>query len=104
MIVVGLNASKKNLHQLVDGVPDRSYFDRVKEAALSVKGILATEKILIQIFGPDAQVSIDVEVDPKLSVEKGHELSQQVRLAIQKKWPSVRDVIVHLEPYYPNDH
>lgn len=84
MIVIGLMASKKNLHQLVDEVPDQFYFEQVKEAALSVKGILATEKILIQIFGPDAQVSIDVEVDPKLSVEKGHALLSRCVLQFKK--------------------
>ncbi|MDB6081325.1 MAG: hypothetical protein JWO53_597, partial [Chlamydiia bacterium] len=44
------------------------------------------------------------EVDPTLSVEKAHALSQLVRISIQKEWPQVREVVVHIEPFYPNDH
>jgi divalent metal cation (Fe/Co/Zn/Cd) transporter len=76
----------------------------VKEAALKVEGVLATEKVLIQSYGPDAHVDIDIEVAPNLSVEVAHKLTQKVRAEIQKAWPAVRDVIVHIEPYYPGDH
>ena len=104
MIGIGAFASRKNLHQLVDRVPDKKFFDIVRKSAMSVEGVLSTEKIRIQIYGPDAHVGIDIEVDPTLSVDLAHKITQQVRAAIQKDWPSVRDVIVHVEPYFPGDH
>lgn len=104
MLGVGLYSAKINLDQVLDRIPPPEYFQKVKMAALSVEGILETEKILIQVYGPDAHVAIDVEVDPKLSVDKAHTLSQYVRTSIQKAWPQVRDVVVHVEPYYPDDH
>lgn len=58
----------------------------------------------LQVYGPDAHVNIDIEVDPALSVEVAHEITQKVRAEIQKSWPAVRDAIVHVEPYYPEDH
>jgi cation diffusion facilitator family transporter len=104
MMVIGIIASRNNLNQLLDRIPDKKYFDGVKKAAKSVAGVKETEKIRIQLCGPDAHVDIDVEVDPKLSVDKAHEISQEVRLEIQKAWPAVQDVTVHIEPYYPGDH
>lgn len=104
MVGIGIFAAKNNLHQLLDRVPAPHYFEKVKAAALRVEGVLATEKIRIQLYGPDAHISIDVEVDPGLSVEFAHELTQKVRAKIQEEWPAVRDVIVHVEPYYPGDH
>ncbi len=104
MVVVGFNAAKSNLHQLLDHIPGKSYFERAKEAAMRAKGVLATEKTRIQLYGPDAFVAIDVEVDPLLSVEEAHRISQGVRLEIQKEIPEVQDVLVHIEPYYPGDH
>jgi cation diffusion facilitator family transporter len=104
MLGIGIFAAKNNLHQLLDRVPEPHYFDKVKTAALRIEGVLATEKLRIQLYGPDAHVSIDIEVAPGLSVELAHELAQQVRAEIQKEWPAVRDVIVHVEPYYPGDH
>ncbi len=104
MIVTGLIAAWKNINQLIDRSPDKKYFDLVKKSSLKIDGVRGTEKIRIQQYGPDAHVNIDIEVDPNLSVDEAHKISQEVRIEIQKDWPAVRDVIVHIEPYYPNDH
>lgn len=104
MIVVGVVATGKNIHQLLDRTLPKEYFQQVKEAAMSVEGVLDTEKIRLQAYGPDAYVAIDIEVEPHLPVFLAHRLTQEVRRAIQLSWPAVRDVIVHVEPYYPNDH
>lgn len=104
MIFLGINACIQNVHQLLDRKPEAELFKRVRSAALRANGVLETEKIGIQQYGPDALVTIDIEVNPKLSVLEAHEISQRVRFEIQKDWPSVRDVIVHIEPYFPNDH
>lgn len=104
MIVGGVIAAYKNINQLIDRAPPPEMVETVRAAALKVHGILATEKIRLQVYGPDAFVAIDVEMDPDLSVEESHKITQRVRRAIQTAWPSVRDVIVHVEPYYPGDH
>jgi cation diffusion facilitator family transporter len=104
MVGLGLYAAKSNLNQLMDHIPNPLFFEKVKEAARSVDGVKETEKIRIQFYGPDAHVDIDIEVNPFLTVEIAHKISQQVRAEIQKKWTAVRDVTVHVEPYYPNDH
>ena len=104
MLILGFYASKENFYQLMDKVPDLAFFNKVRNAANQVKGVKGTEKIRIQSYGPDAHVDIDVEVDPDLSVECAHKISQKVRIEIQKSWPAVRDVTVHIEPYYINDH
>lgn len=104
MVVLGVLAARENFHQLMDKVPSSQFFEWVREAALRVPGVEETEKIRIQQYGPDAHVDIDIEVHPGLSVDKAHEITQLVRIEIQKAWPAVRDVTVHVEPYYANDH
>jgi cation diffusion facilitator family transporter len=104
MVVLGLLAARENFHQLMDKIPEAHFFEIVKKAAFKASGVEGTEKIRIQRYGPDAHVDIDIEVKPSLTVDKAHKISQQVRLEIQKAWPDVRDVTVHIEPYYANDH
>ncbi len=104
MCGMGLFAAKKNLNQLLDRVPESELFEKVRKAAMLVEGVLGTEKIRIQHYGPDAHVDIDIEVDPTLSVDIAHTISQHVRNSIQTAWPQVQDVTVHIEPFYPNDH
>lgn len=104
MIGMGFYASRSNFNQLMDKVPNPKYFEVVKTSALNTSGVEGTEKIRIQQYGPDAHVDIDIEVNPSLTVARAHKISQQVRVEIQKAWPAVRDVTVHIEPYYSNDH
>jgi cation diffusion facilitator family transporter len=104
MVVVGLMAARRNLNQLMDRKPKKEFFELVENASMRVQGVQGTEKIRIQQYGPDAHVAIDVEVDPALSVDEAHKISQKVRVEIQKDWPAVRDVTVHIEPFYPSDH
>lgn len=104
MVGIGVYAARNNLNQLMDRVPKGRYFNLVKQASMNVPGVLGTEKVRIQLYGPDAHVDIDIEVEPQLPVCLAHEISQKVRREIQKEWPAVRDVTVHIEPYYPGDH
>jgi cation diffusion facilitator family transporter len=104
MLGIGIFASRENFHQLMDKAPEGKWFACVRQAAIQTHGVKGVEKIRIQQYGPDAHIDIDIEVQPELSVQKAHKISQHVRIEIQKAWPAVRDVTVHIEPYYKNDH
>lgn len=104
MIFLGYLSVKDNIAELMDKTPEPEYFEKVKSASLKVDGVKGIEKIRIQHYGPDSHIDIDVEVDPKMSVFDAHEISQKVRAEIQKEWPKVRDVTVHIEPFFPGDH
>lgn len=104
MIVTGFRSIGENLHQLLDKKPSKSYLAKINQAAMKVKGVLGTEKLRVQRYGPDAHVDIDIEVDPKMSVMKAHRISQEVRASIQEDLPEVQDVMVHVEPFFEDDH
>jgi cation diffusion facilitator family transporter len=104
VVWLGLRSAFENLHQLMDRVPESASFERVRSAAAAVEGVLEVEKIRIQHAGPDAHVDIDIEVDPAIRVDEAHRIAQHVRATIQSSWPSVREVVVHVEPYYAGDH
>lgn len=104
MSFMGYLSVKENIAELMDKTPEPEYFNKVRGAALNVDGVKGVEKIRIQHYGPDSHVDIDVEVDPEMSVFDAHEISQRVRADIQKVWPKVRDVTVHIEPFFPEDH
>lgn len=104
VVWLGLRSAFENLHQLMDRVPEATSFERVRAAAAGVAGVLEVEKIRIQHAGPDAHVDIDIEVDPAIRVDEAHRIAQHVRATIQTDWPSVQEVVVHVEPFYAGDH
>lgn len=104
MIVTGVKNVFDNLHQLLDKKPSKTYLTKIIEATFKVGGVLGTEKLRVQRYGPDAHVDIDIEVDPTLSVMNAHRIAQEVRASIQEALPEVQDVMVHVEPYFEADH
>ena len=104
MVLLGAHAAWENVHQLLDRVPSEEDFERVRLSARSVEGVIDVEKVRIQHAGPDAHVDIDIEVDPNISVADSHVITQHVRARIQTDWPFVREVVVHVEPFYEGDH
>jgi cation diffusion facilitator family transporter len=104
MVGLGAAAAVQNFHQVLDRAPDDDHFQQVRTSALGVEGVLGVEKVRIQHAGPDAHVDIDIEVDPAMNVADAHVITQHVRAQIQSDWPAVRDVIVHVEPYFADDH
>jgi cation diffusion facilitator family transporter len=104
MLALGATAVWQNVHQLLDRVPDPKWFERVRASAEKVEGVLDIEKVRMQCAGPDTHVDIDIEVDPRQTVSEAHVITQHVRAQIQTDWPAVREVVVHVEPYYAGDH
>jgi len=104
MVGLGAVAAVQNFHQVLDRAPDDDHFQQVRMSALRVVGVLGVEKVRIQHAGPDAHVDIDIEVDPTMNVADAHVITQHVRARIQTDWPAVREVVVHVEPYFADDH
>ena len=46
-------------------------------------------------------IDLHVQADPTLSLHDAHILSGKVKGAIRSAVPSVRDVLVHMEPFEP---
>ena len=76
----------------------------IRWVAGSVDGVLGVEKINTRKSGLSLLVDIHAEVDKDMSVEKGHDIACLVRDKILEQVPQVKQVLVHIEPYYPEDH
>ena len=75
--------------------------DEIKEAITKIKGIKDCHEIRTR--GKEGAVNIDLHVlvDPELKTQESHDLAHTVEETIKKEFPSVIDVVVHIEPYDP---
>jgi len=69
------------------------------KAAMVVPGVLGCHHVRTR--GSEAEVYVDlhIQVDPNKSVADGHEVAETVERELCAAFPSVVDVIAHLEPY-----
>lgn len=79
------------------------FVERIRDAALTVSGVEVVEKLWVRKSGLEFFADIHIEVDQLLTVAQGHRIGHQVKDRLLAEFPSLRDVLVHLEPF-PHDH
>lgn len=86
------------LGEVMDENHHDGLIDEVRKIALTVDGIVATEKCFIRKAGTKYHIDLHAVVDGNISVTKGHELSHQLKDALIEKLPNLGQVLIHIEP------
>ena len=71
----------------------------ISEAAQSVEGVLAIEKLRVRKAGFSYLVDLHVQVESTLSIQTVHIIGGKVKSAIRHQVPAVDEVLVHIEPF-----
>lgn len=95
----GMNMLRPTLQDLMDRTPGPEVVDPIRRAAHDVEGVLATEKIAVRRGGIGYRVTLHVQADPKMPLDEAHILSGRVKSAIRAAVPTVKYVLVHMEPF-----
>jgi cation diffusion facilitator family transporter len=86
------------MNELMDRSPSREVLDRIRQVAEAAPGVEAVEKCMARKMGHQYYVDMHVHVDPKMTVERSHEIAHGVKDEVRNQFPRVRDVLVHIEP------
>ena len=103
IVATGIRLFRKSASELMDPQADAGYVDRVRESAASVAGVLAVEKLWLRKSGLEYFADIHIEVDPNMTVAEGHRIGHLVKDRLLEEFGTLRDVLVHLEPF-PHVH
>ena len=84
--------------EIMDEAPPGNWKAEIEAIALTVPGVMGTEKCFVRKTGFEFFVDLHVEVSGDLTVREGHAIAHAVKAAIQHQKPYVYDVLVHIEP------
>jgi len=85
-------------NELMDRSPDRELIQKISAVAGTIPGVDSVEKCFVRKMGYQFFVDMHIEVDPQMTVENSHRISHEVKDRVRAEIPSVRDVLVHIEP------
>jgi cation diffusion facilitator family transporter len=94
----GWRLLRPSMNELMDAAPNQQIIDRIKKIAATVEGVERVEKCMVREVGHLYFVDMHVEVDPQMTVSRGHEIAHDVKDKVRENVPAVRDVLVHVEP------
>lgn len=88
---------------LLDAAPAREIVEDFREHILPTPGALAYHDFRVRRVGDSYEVDLHLQVDPGLTVERGHSIAREVKRALCERHPEISQVLVHIEPASP-DH
>lgn len=89
---------RKSASELMDPQAEADLVQRVERCAQAVGDVEAVEKLWVRKSGLEHFVDIHIQVDETLTVAEGHRIGHRVKERLLADFPSLRDVLVHLEP------
>ena len=88
-------------NELMDRSPDRELIEKIRTVAGTIPGGDGVEKCFVRKMGYQFFVDMHLEVDPQMTVENSHRIGHELKNKIRAQIPSVRDVLIHIEPLKP---
>jgi cation diffusion facilitator family transporter len=102
VMFTGARVARDTGLQLMDTMPDEVLLDKIRAVASRVPGVLGVEKCFARKTGLQYHVDLHLEVDPRISVQEGHDIASRARDSIRQELSWVADVLVHIEPAPPS--
>lgn len=86
------------LNELMDQSPTTGIVEEIRRIADSHGGIDGVETCHVRKMGYHYYVDMHLQVAPEMSVRESHQIAHEVKDRIRQRLPSVRDVLIHIEP------
>lgn len=88
--------------RMLDGI-DPAIVEQVKDEVKNVEGVKKITEIRVRWIGHFLQAEITVAVDPKLTVEEGHEVTCNATSKLKKQLPHLSHIFIHVVPTHSDN-
>lgn len=95
---IGWDFAWQSIRELVDTALDEERVEAIRNTILNVGGVKDLHLLRTRRMGSDALVDVHIQVEPRLSVSEGHQVSEVVRNRLIREIDEVSDVLVHIDP------
>jgi cation diffusion facilitator family transporter len=73
--------------------------EEIKRVVMNVKGVRDSHSIRTRGVEDCVNIDLHLLVNPETKTINAHGIAHEVENAVKKEFPSVRDIVVHIEPY-----
>ncbi|PWI58585.1 cation diffusion facilitator family transporter [Sulfoacidibacillus thermotolerans] len=103
VVHIGYQLAKQSYRSLMDQVLDPESTKEMLAVAMAVEGVLRIDDLRARSFGSYLVIDIKLSVDGEATVSAGHRVAKEVKYQMMKRFHSVADVFVHVNPYFTSN-
>ncbi|MGN0480141.1 MAG: cation diffusion facilitator family transporter [Lachnospiraceae bacterium] len=86
------------INKMVDHACDKDTENALKACAMAQPGVEGVDLIQTRIFGNKIYVDLEICADGNLSLTEAHNIAEQVHDSIEREFPKVKHIMVHVNP------
>jgi len=98
IMLVAFKIFMETNRELMDGIEDTEIYRTIIDTVKQVKGAQNPHRIRVRKIANLCEVTLDVEVDGKLSLNEAHDITSCIESELKRKIPRIYDVMIHTEP------
>lgn len=97
IVYSAVRLARLSLFQLMDHELPDDEREKIREIAQSHPDVVAAHDLRTRIAGPTAFIQLHIEMDGTMSLERAHEISDEVEAKLRAAYPNA-EVIIHQDP------
>ena len=84
--------------KMVDRACDGETEQAIENCVLSQRQVLGIDRLQTRVFGSRVYVDLEIRLDGNLTLYESHAIAEQVHDRIEREFPSVKHIMVHVNP------
>jgi len=101
---IGYETFSSGAQELMDAKLSEEVIRKMTRLARGVAGVDHVHEVKGRRSGQYMIVDMKLEMDPEMTVRRSHEIAANVKRAIFEKFPTVGDVMIHVNPHDDGKH
>lgn len=89
---------KDAMDKMVDHSCDENTEKAIYDCVISHEDVLGIDLLQSRIFGNKIYVDLEIELDASYTLEKAHRIAEDIHEDIEKNFPKVKHVMIHVNP------
>ncbi|MDO4622777.1 MAG: cation diffusion facilitator family transporter [Eubacteriales bacterium] len=99
ILKVAYDVFKDALDKMIDKSCDSAFTQSVHDFIADQNGVLRIDLLQTRLFGSKVYMDVEISAAGESSLVQAHEIAEQVHHGIEKNFPQVKHVMVHVNPY-----
>ena len=89
---------KDAIDKMVDHACDDDTVNQIRECVIKHEDVLGIDMLQTRIFGNKIYVDLEISTDGSYTLSKAHTIAESVHDDIEKSFPKVKHIMVHVNP------
>jgi len=98
ILKVAFDISRDAVYKMLDTSGDKAFEQRLRTFIEAQEGVRRIDLLRTRQFGNRIYVDLEIAVKADISLRDAHRIAERVHSAVEKEFPKVKHVMIHVNP------